>query len=181
VKPVSLLRLYPARWRARYGAEMLALLESTPSSPGRTRDIIRAAAWEWIRWTPVGRVLFAAIGALVSTTLAQLISLVAPIDRPLSLESAWLWVLGGLLPHLVAVVLLVDAARIGKRLQRFGFRMQLSVLAVSATLATWMGAGHSHIPSPWLSNAAYYLFYLILLFNMERSVLMSKHRFPIEP
>jgi len=38
-----LVALYPARWRARYGDELLALLEEEPVTPGLVMDVIRGA------------------------------------------------------------------------------------------------------------------------------------------
>ena len=38
-----LLWLYPRRWRRRYGAEMEALLEEMPPTPGNLLDLLRGA------------------------------------------------------------------------------------------------------------------------------------------
>jgi hypothetical protein len=46
VTPQSLLRLYPRKWRERYGEEFVALLEQTGATPGQVMDIVRAAAKE---------------------------------------------------------------------------------------------------------------------------------------
>lgn len=43
-----LLRLYPPRWRARYGAEMLALLELRPAGPRDRLDLARGALDAWL-------------------------------------------------------------------------------------------------------------------------------------
>src|SRR5579859_7427710 len=43
MKPAWLLRLYPQRWRRRYGEEFLALLDEVPLTPSALLDILRAA------------------------------------------------------------------------------------------------------------------------------------------
>jgi hypothetical protein len=44
-----LLRLYPARWRQRYGEEFLALLESQSCSPSSVLDVLLGAVDAWLR------------------------------------------------------------------------------------------------------------------------------------
>ncbi len=38
------MRLYPRHWRARYGAELEAVLEQTPATPAAVLDVLRGAA-----------------------------------------------------------------------------------------------------------------------------------------
>jgi hypothetical protein len=44
-----LLRVYPARWRDRYGEEFAALLEDTPATPSVIADAVGAAATLHVR------------------------------------------------------------------------------------------------------------------------------------
>ena len=45
---MTLLRLYPGRWRARYGEEMAALLEARPRSWRDRLDLLRGALDAWL-------------------------------------------------------------------------------------------------------------------------------------
>lgn len=58
-----LLRLYPRRWRARYGDEFEALLLSMPSGPRASADILRSALREHLLPTPL-----ATEGAVMATS-----------------------------------------------------------------------------------------------------------------
>jgi hypothetical protein len=44
-----LLRLYPARWRQRYGDEFLALIDTQPLTSAVVLDIVRGAFDAWLR------------------------------------------------------------------------------------------------------------------------------------
>ncbi len=44
-----ILRLYPAAWRRRYGAELTDLLDEMPSGPATTLDLLRGAATQHMR------------------------------------------------------------------------------------------------------------------------------------
>ena len=44
-----ILRLYPAAWRRRYGAELTDLLDEMPASPATTLDLVRGAATQHMR------------------------------------------------------------------------------------------------------------------------------------
>jgi hypothetical protein len=81
-----LIRLYPAAWRERYGAELAALLEERPPTVADRLDIVRGAIDAWLhaqipgRHVPIGHRLpgFAATAAgvlvcvaLVGITLAE--------------------------------------------------------------------------------------------------------------
>lgn len=48
LKPRTLLRLYPAAWRARYGDEFVALLEKEGTSPQVVLDVAVGALDAWI-------------------------------------------------------------------------------------------------------------------------------------
>lgn len=60
---MALLRLYPRRWRARYGQEMEALLEARPVSWRGRLDLVRGAIDAWIH--PPTRSRTPAVAALV--------------------------------------------------------------------------------------------------------------------
>lgn len=49
MKPQTLLRLYPRKWREKYGEEFVALVEVTGLHPGDVTDVARAAAREWLK------------------------------------------------------------------------------------------------------------------------------------
>lgn len=60
-----LLRLYPRRWRERYGDEVEALLDETPGEPRRTVDLARGAV-DAHRRQGVGHLLVAGAVLLLS-------------------------------------------------------------------------------------------------------------------
>jgi len=187
VKPTTLLRLYPRLWRMRYGSEFLAMLESTPPSRRRTVDVVRAAAWEWLRWTRTGRIIIAVIVAAPVTALALLLAQAWPVSPWQTLPAAHTWtrfwlVMGlGSFPLVAGTVLLFDAALSLNRRQRFGFRSQLLMLSMVTVLAHWWSAvllpesanqlfvfpGVLPGLEPWFGNAGFLGFFLILLFNIE--------------
>jgi hypothetical protein len=59
---VRLLRLYPRRWREKYGEEFVALLQQTGVGRRQVLDVMRAAAREWMT---------AATEALLHPTIAR--------------------------------------------------------------------------------------------------------------
>ena len=71
-----LVRLYPRPWRARYGAELEALLEQTPATPSAVLDLLRGAAAARLtcprRFSPGRFVKFALIGLLVQPAPLEL-------------------------------------------------------------------------------------------------------------
>lgn len=48
MRAASLLRLYPAAWRRRYGAEFLEMVGEAPLDPLQAIDIIRGALDAWL-------------------------------------------------------------------------------------------------------------------------------------
>lgn len=48
MRATSLLRLYPATWRHRYGAEFLEMVGDSPLAPGQLIDIVRGALDAWL-------------------------------------------------------------------------------------------------------------------------------------
>lgn len=65
-----LVRLYPRAWRARYGQEMLALLEQGSASWKDVIDLTRGAASEWIRASRSVRATLALAGSVTSSAAA---------------------------------------------------------------------------------------------------------------
>lgn len=85
--PRQLLRLYPRQWRRRYGDEFLAVVENTPIDGRVIRDVLRAAAGEWIFETYTGRAVIAIVLSAVASVIAQYLrdSIVAlPLIEPLA-------------------------------------------------------------------------------------------------
>ena len=76
--PRRLVHLFPRIWRARYGAEFEALLESSPLTRRTVADVVRRAAGEWIAHTLIGRVILGTVLALAATALADLLTLITP-------------------------------------------------------------------------------------------------------
>ena len=60
---MTLLRLYPGRWRARYGEEMSALLEARPMTRRDRVDLVRGALDAWIHPPTPSRI--PAVAALI--------------------------------------------------------------------------------------------------------------------
>ena len=80
-----LLRLYPADWRARYGAEMLELLEHAPPTWRDRADLVRGALDARVHHGGPSRVsAIAALsgGALWTTTALVTIAQPVPLDWP---------------------------------------------------------------------------------------------------
>ena len=69
--PRQLLRLYPRQWRRRYGDEFLAVVENTTIDGRVIRDVLRAAAGEWIFETLTGRIVLALIVTTIASAIAQ--------------------------------------------------------------------------------------------------------------
>jgi hypothetical protein len=69
---VTLLRLYPGRWRARYGEEMTALLETSPVGWHDRLDLVRGAIDAWLHPPTPSRT--PALAALVGGGLWTMVS-----------------------------------------------------------------------------------------------------------
>jgi len=76
--PRQLVRLFPRTWRARYGAEFEALLESSPLTRRNVTDVLRRAASEWIAHTVIGRLILAASLVAIGTALAAGLAAISP-------------------------------------------------------------------------------------------------------
>ena len=79
------LRLYPRRWRARYGDEMAALLQDRPPTSRDRMDLLRGAVDAWLH--PPTPSLVPPIAALIAgglwTMLATIVLLQpVPVDWP---------------------------------------------------------------------------------------------------
>jgi hypothetical protein len=68
----ALLKLYPPAWRARYGTEMTALLETRPPTARDRLDLVRGAADAWLH--PVAPSLVPAGAALLGGGLWTIVS-----------------------------------------------------------------------------------------------------------
>lgn len=82
---MTLLRLYPGRWRARYGEEMAALLEVRPVSWHDRLDLVRGALDAWIHPpTPSRTPAVAALvgGGLWTVVAAGILFQPTPPDWP---------------------------------------------------------------------------------------------------
>ena len=71
----ALLRLYPRAWRGRYGEELGALMDATPSSWLVYADLVRGAAREWLHelsgphvFTPGWRLAWRTLSRLLTST-----------------------------------------------------------------------------------------------------------------
>jgi hypothetical protein len=71
VTPRQLLRLYPRQWRRRYGDEFLAMMEGATIDGHVVRDVIRAAAGEWIFETLTGRILLGVLVTAIASVAAR--------------------------------------------------------------------------------------------------------------
>jgi hypothetical protein len=84
-----LLRLYPRAWRARYGDELLALIEDQPWSIGAALDLFLGAVEERVRqltgWRPqeITRLALSGLAdVLVLEAVALVLALIAVIAAP---------------------------------------------------------------------------------------------------
>ena len=180
--PEQLLRLYPKTWRLQYGAEFLAVLETSNPSWHRTRDVARAAAWEWLRWTNTGRSLIAllvgAAGA-ICTAMATRAGLTWSLPEAVGTLEGWpqFFALGGLFlaPILVATMLVVLARPAGSPSAGVRFGTQLLVLFtcvmysglfLSDPVPSQLTAGT--LAKRSVGNGLFVCYFLWLVFNIAR-------------
>ena len=78
ISPRDLVRLFPRNWRARYGAEFEALLESTRLTPPAVADVVRQAAVERVVHTVVGRLVAGVVLASIATEISIALAAVTP-------------------------------------------------------------------------------------------------------
>jgi hypothetical protein len=144
----SLLRLYPAAWRSRYGAEVLDLLEERPPALRDSIDLIRGALDAHLH-PPTGSRLpsFAAILAGAAWTVVALAVLSEPVAPDWPGFLAWTLVPGliGAVAGLVASLGL--ALRLGDAPGRLGRVAVAAVLITHVGWAIWLlfailGAGY---------------------------------------
>jgi len=67
-----LLRLYPRRWRERYGEEFAVILRATPPGPGTVFDVVRGALDAHVREVRPGPLLRAGLLALCADVVGWL-------------------------------------------------------------------------------------------------------------
>jgi hypothetical protein len=111
-----LVRLYPHKWRERYEAEMLDLLDQNGATVGQLFDILLAVTGEWgayhlvLRAVSVlaavggGGALVAAVGAVVASALHQQFA-VLPLFQPVFSPSAH-----GMLVHAPPIIISLELA-----------------------------------------------------------------------
>jgi len=180
VTPGRLLRLYPPLWRSRYGDEFLALLEAAPITRAVVRDTVRAAAWEWIRWTRIGRVALAFAIAVPTAGAGRLLVHLWPGPMADLIHAHRSWIaLGGVivlsvLPWLIGIGLLsvTKPPHKGGPVPRFA--VQVSVLALTSVVAQWLTTVDLPDLTPgqmfrggWIGDGIYMSLFLIWLFNIE--------------
>jgi hypothetical protein len=68
----SLLRLYPRRWRERYGEEFALILRATPPGPGTVFDVVRGALDAQVRGLRPGPLLRGVLLALCAAVVGWL-------------------------------------------------------------------------------------------------------------
>jgi hypothetical protein len=134
----QLLRLYPPRWRARYGVEMLALLELRPAGPRDRLDLARGALDAWLH--PPEPSVVPALAALLggaSWFLAALVVAVQPVPPD------WPGYVVDMLPIATLGTALLFAATIGcaLRLGDGGGRLGRIALATTGVgYSAWLAA-----------------------------------------
>ena len=179
--PPRLLRLYPPLWRLRYGDEFLALLEASPITRAVILDTLRSAAWEWLRWTRIGRVALAFAIAAPAAAAASLLGRVwpGPMADLIHAPSSWatLCSIIGLssLPWVLGIGLLF----VSKPPLRGGpvprFAVQLLILALTSVASQWLtsvppSAGQTPgqmFRGGWIGDGIYMSLFLTWLFNIE--------------
>ncbi len=130
------MRLYPSAWRARYGAEMLDLLEERPPTWRDSIDLIRGALDAHLHPPTRSRLpAFAAILAGAAWTVVALAVLAEPVPPDWPGFLAWTLVPGfvGAIAGLVACIGL--ALRLG---DAPGISGRIAVVAVIVTHGAWV-------------------------------------------
>lgn len=186
-----LLRLYPGLWRLRYGSEFSALLEESELTSRVVIDTIRSAAWEWLRWTRVGRIALAfALAAPVATVIVALNRLwPAPLShlfpRLETWSDFWIQMLYLSSPLLIATWLAFMAKPPAKK-PMFGFSLQLAILSVCVVASSWLLAPGQTADAPpdswlrmWIGTGAFVAFFLVLIFNIEGGAVHRYLRGPV--
>ena len=140
-----LIGLFPRRWRERYAAEFLALLDAEGLSLAGVADIVKTAAFEWGRYLfaqrrhamPAGPKRLFVLSAKPSAVLPVLMSLAA-----LTLVLAYLFIGGarrqadeGALAHIFQILVVAQVPVVGffvLRWVRTDLRACLAVLGIQA-------------------------------------------------
>lgn len=184
-----LLRLFPRNWRARYGIEFAALLETSPLTPRSILGIVRLAAGEWILRTAPGRVIIGLALPAAALWCAMALSAAIPVSPLLSLEGGRQLVAPPgfrLLGLMFPVVVLASIFRFVMRTFGFvrsptpmsarGLSVWLLALFVSSVFAQWGDVIAWHGPrleptwpfSIWGHQAVYTTIALINLLAADR-------------
>jgi hypothetical protein len=162
MKPGHLVRLFPRTWRARYGAEFEALLESSHLTRPEVLDILRHAAVEWIATTITGRVVLGVLLSSLATGVALALAILAP---QAAFAGQQLWTLE--FSALFALVMLAMACRytwcVVTCTRTVGREQIFWIVAtfVSSTLAQWgqiVGwpyGGSPRVPTLWVVAAVF--------------------------
>ena len=176
--PRRLLRLYPGLFRLRYGAEFVALLEQGPITRAVVVDTVRSAAWEWLRWSRIGRVVLALLVALPLPWIASWFNRAWPFPSGFwNHTPTWSHFSEEMLvlfaPGLVATFLVMVARPLSDPRRHIGFAAQVLTLAICAIAGQWMGV--SSVPGPaasylhnWLGSGFFIAPFLVWIFNIER-------------
>jgi hypothetical protein len=134
IEPRHLVRVFPRTWRARYGLEFEALLESSHLTRREVADVLRRAAAEWIAHTNIGRAALGAGLALLATGLAKVLAAATP-------ATLYEWPIG--LSFLFGLVELGMSCRFlwcaltGTRVRVSEQKAWIATLFVSSTAAQW--------------------------------------------
>jgi hypothetical protein len=156
-KAAFLVRLYPRRWRRRYGDEFLALLESSRLDRRLVLDVVRGAAREWLEHTLTGRLVLGPIVAFAATLCAMGLSALVPVEPTIWQDAGrtivappWPVRLGIFFPIVYFAVALryalgiaVSESRVGSR-ELCAWTAVLFLTSVGAqwgSMVLWLGTG----------------------------------------
>jgi hypothetical protein len=151
----ALLRLYPRAWRARYGEEMLALLDDRPHGARDRVDLVRGALDAWLHpWTPSAVPIVAAFagGGLWTLVAIAVLAQPVPLDWPGYLfEIVPLALIGAGCLLAAVVACLLRAAALSGRL--FGAIAAATAIAYVAWIAALAGTLLGLLGGPQLAAA----------------------------
>ncbi|HLK55218.1 MAG TPA: hypothetical protein VKU00_01560 [Chthonomonadaceae bacterium] len=162
-----MVALYPKRWRARYGEEFTALLETTPTSADAFLDTLRGALDAWLRYRTgafaepdaarLRQALLRGFGALLGYVVAGLVFYATLDDTPYAYPRQTLvslvapvWILQGT-AGIATIALLIGGTNLQQALRchplpEGGFRrlllsrcMLLGAMAISSLMVLWWG------------------------------------------
>lgn len=171
MKPRHLVRLFPRTWRARYGAEFEALLESSHLTRREVVDVLRRAAAEWITHTNIGRAALGSGLGLLATVLATMLAALTPRrlgDWPMGLSIAFGLAEFGMSCRFLWCALTGTRVRVSEQ------KAWIATLFVSSTAAQWGALAALWKPPPSSLSIMWMTLTVLMIVSCTNALAMSR-------